>query len=241
MSIYKTRGIIIKRTNLGEADRLITIYSEKFGKIRTIAKGIRKIKSHLSGNLELFCLSNLNIAEGRNLDIICGAVIEKCYFNLRNKYLATSHAHYFSELVDKLTEGNDPHPEIFLLLDNVLENLDGAQSEILIPYFELNILTELGYHPELYHCIKCRKKITEEEKIYFSFERGGVVCGKDQKNDLKVSATAIKLLRLFLKHQITVIEKIKLGLETLAEVKKITRVYLNQTSEKDFKSQGFLK
>ena len=70
MGTYKTRGIIIKRSNYSEADRILTIYTEKLGKIRVNAKGIRKIKSKLAGSLEPFCLTDFVIAEGRNLDIV---------------------------------------------------------------------------------------------------------------------------------------------------------------------------
>lgn len=238
--IYKTRAIIIKRTNLGEADKIVTIYSENLGKIKTIAKGVRKIRSKLAGNLELFCLSDLNLAEGRNLDIITSAVIDKCYFNLRNNLQSTKNAYYFGEIVDKLTEEKDVHPEIFTLLDNVLENLNSIQSNILIPYFEWNFSSEIGYHPELYFCIICRKKIAENDKNYFDFDRGGLICNNCNKGSLAISIPAIKLLRLFLKHQLQNLSKINLDQKTLIEVKNITRNYLNYKAEKDFKSQKFL-
>lgn len=238
---YKTQGIIIKRTNLGEADRILTILTNDYGKIKVIAKGVRKIKSRLAGNLELFCLSDLLIAKGRNLDIVCGAEIQKCFLRLRGNLSATNHAYYFGELVEKLMEENEPHPEIFNLLDAVLENLNSIQSKLLIPYFEFNILTELGYHPELYKCLNCQKKINPDEKIYFNFSRGGIVCEKCQKGNIAVSISTIKLLRLFLKHQIHALTKIQLDDEILKEVRHMTRNYLNQISDKEFKSQRFLK
>jgi DNA repair protein RecO (recombination protein O) len=238
---YKTLGIIIKRTNLGEADRIITLFSENSGKLKAIAKGIRKIKSRLSGNVELFCLTNFTIAEGRNLDIITGAQIEKCYFNIRNDLKLTQRAYYFAELIDKLTEINDPHPEIFSILDKVLENLNNIDSDLLIPYFEWNIVTEIGYFPELQNCLNCGRKISENEKIYFNVSRGGIVCKNCEKSDMIITSDTIKLLRLFLKHNILSLQKIKLDLKTKNEIKKITRIYLNSKSEKEFKTQRFLK
>lgn len=238
--IYKTRAIIIKRTNFNEADRIVTIFSEKLGKLKVIAKGIRKVNSKLSGNLELFCLTNFNIAEGRNLDIVTGALIEKCYINLRNNLKSTQNAYYFGETIDKITEENDPHLKIFELLDSVLENLNNIETNILIPYFEWNIASEIGYHPELNNCINCRKKIKENEKIYFNISRGGIICSKCRKSDMIISSDAIKILRLFLRHNIKSLQNLKLDNKIITEIKKITRIYLNTKSEKEIKSQRYI-
>lgn len=239
--IYKTNGIIIRRTNLNEADRIVTIFSKDYGKIRIIAKGVRKINSKIAGNLEPFCLSSLNIAEGKNLDVVTSALIEKCYFNIRNDLKATGFVQYFGELIDKLTEDNDPHPEIYFLLDEVLDNLNSINSELLIPYFEWNLLSALGYSPELHRCVHCRKNIIESEKIYFNFDRGGLICKACNKGDLAISANAIKMLRLLLKHQINILSKIELDRKTFTEIKETTRKYLTHISDKEFKSQRFIK
>jgi len=131
MATFKTKGIILKRTNLGEADRILTIYTKDFGKIKVVGKGVRKIKSKLAGNLELFCLDDLMIAEGKSLDIICGAVTEKCFFNLRNDLKATHTAYYLADVIDKLSDENEPHQEVYNLLDNLLEEINGENAEIL--------------------------------------------------------------------------------------------------------------
>ena len=241
MSTYKTIGIIIKRSNYGEADRILTIFTEKLGKIRASAKGIRKIKSKLAGSLELFCLTDFVIAEGRNLDIVTGAEIRKCFFDLRNDLTKTQKAFYLGELTEKLTEENDPHDEIFFLLDTVLENINAEQSDILISFFEFNLLTELGYHPELSECIGCRSAITESDNTYFNYEHGGLICESCQKGESPISNSAIKLLRLFLKHQISQVKKVTIDPKVLREVENHTRKYLNQISDKEFRSQRFLK
>lgn len=241
MASYKITGIIIKRMNLGEADRILTVVTQQKGKIKIVAKGVRRTLSKLAGNLELFCLSDLVITEGRNLDIITAAEIKKCYINLRGNLDLTQAAFYFAEIIEQLSEENEPHPEIFHLLDDVLENLNTVQSEILVPYFEWNLLTELGYHPELSNCLECSRKLSQEEEIYFGLARGGIICVDCQKDDMKVVASTIKLLRLFLKHQILALTKIQMDKKVLKEVKKITRLYLNQISDKQFRSQRFLK
>ncbi|MFA6492884.1 MAG: DNA repair protein RecO, partial [Patescibacteria group bacterium] len=95
---YKTRGIILKRTNLNEADRILTIFTENNGRIKAVAKGIRKTLSKLAGHLELFCLTDFVIAEGRNLDTITAAETQKCFINLRGDLESTNVAYYLAEI-----------------------------------------------------------------------------------------------------------------------------------------------
>ena len=238
---YKTKGIIIKRTNLGEADRILTIFTDKFGKIKAVAKGVRKPLSKLAGNLELFCLGHFLLAEGRSLDIVAGAEVEKCYFNLRNSLKATQTAFYLAEIIDKMTEEKEPHPEIFDLLDNSLENLGKDQNKLLVSYFEINFLSESGFNPELYKCLSCGKK-TISENNYFSFSSGGLLCDKCRSVDgLKISDESIKILRLFLKHRISVIDKLKTEIKLSKEIGQITRGYLKYTIDKELKSERFLQ
>ena len=238
MATFKTKGIILKRTNLGEADRILTIYTKDFGKIKVVAKGIRKIKSKLAGSLELFCLDDLMIAEGRSLDIVAGAVTEKCFYNLRNDLKATHTAYYLSDVIDKMSDEEEPHREVFDLLDNLLEEINGENCDILMPFFEIKFLSEMGYKPELFSCVACKEKILNGEN-FFDFAEGGLVCKKCGKNQRKISDKAVKLLRLFLKHDITYIKKIKVNREILKEITKIAQSYLKFNSQKEFKSARF--
>ena len=240
MATYKCSGIVIKRSNLGEADRILTIFTDKFGKIKAVAKGVRKTLSKLSGFLELFCVDDLLLAEGRSLDTVAGAVTTKCFKNLRGNLKATQTAFYFAEIIDKLTEDREPHKEIFELLENSLEHLDGKKNDLLISYFEFNFLAETGFHPELNKCISCSKKL-EEAGNFFSFESGGLMC-KNCRHDIghSISSEAIKVLRLFLQHRISVIDKLKTENNLSKEIRQITRGYLKHTSGKELKSEGYL-
>jgi len=240
MATYKTEGIVLKRTNLGEADRILTIFTKKRGKIKTIAKGVRKTLSKLAGHIELFCLTDFVIAEGRNLDTICGAETIKCFFKLRNNLPATHAAYYLAEIINEMTAENEAHPEIFVLLNDILEHLDSGQKKLLVSYFEINFLAEAGYRPELYKCLTCHKNIKLGEN-FLNFEIGGLVCGKCHQGDIKVSEDGIKVLRLFLKHRISVIQRIQTNPKLAQEVEKLSSDYLRYVSQKEFKSKRFLK
>lgn len=240
MATYKTRGIIIKRSNFSEADRLVTIFTEKHGIVRVIAKGVRKPLSKLSGNIELFCLTDFLFAEGRNLDIVSGAEIIKCYFKMRNGLETTSKSFYFSEIIEKMLAENQAHPRIFVLLENVLENLNEKNSKLLISFFEINFLADIGYLPELYKCVKCGKKL-EEKNNYFSFSDGGIVCADCKTGDQPISNQAIKTLRLFLAKEISIIEKIRLDKKLATEIEEITSMCLKHIHQQEFKSRRFIK
>lgn len=238
MANYKTRGIVIKRTNFSESDRLLVIFSEKFGKIRAIAKGVRKPLSKLSGNIELFCLTDFVIAEGRNLDIVTSAEIEKCFINLRNHLESTTMAYYFADIIDQMTGENESHQKIFSLLIEVLENIDEKQTQILLPYFEINFLSAIGYKPELSTCVECEKKITEDS--YFSYGGGGLVCEACHGNT-KISSNAIKVLRIITTSNLSKAKRIKIEPQLLIELKNLSRNYIQHIHQKEFKSRRFIK
>lgn len=236
---YKTKGIILKRTNLGEADRILTILTENHGKIKVIAKGVRKTLSKLGGHLEPFCLVNLGIAEGRNLDIVTDVETIKCFIKLRSNLSLTNTAYYIGEVVEKMTAENEAHPEIFALLSEVVEHLENGQNKLLLAYFEINFLAESGFRPELYKCLVCGRKLTSN-KNHFSFRDGGVVCEKCANLGVKISDEVIKVLRLFLRHKISIINKIHAHKKLALEVAKISEAYLEHIAQQDFKSKRFL-
>lgn len=207
---YKSEGIIIRRRNFGEADRLLTIYTQKKGKITAIAKGARKIKSKLAGHLELFYLSNLMIAEGKNISTITGAQTINNYSYLRNNLKYLNKAYYLAEILDKMTEENENNQELFNLIQEILAKID--DNPLFLSYFNLQILKILGHTPELSFCVCCHKKLDQKEINFFSAKFGGIICIECQNNDLQrknVSASEIKILRLLSDNKINIIKQIK--------------------------------
>jgi len=145
--LYKTQGIIIKKTNLGEADRLITIYTKDFGKVLVRAKAVRKNQAKLKGHLELFCQSHLMLAQGKNLDIVTGAETIEAFPYLRQSLPSLAAAYYLSELLDKLIAGPEKDENIWTLLLFSLGKLNQKSQDIkgVIKNFEIKLLELLGY------------------------------------------------------------------------------------------------
>ncbi len=145
--LYKTKGIIIKNSNLADVDRLITIYTNDFGKLVVKGKSVRKNQAKLKGHLELFLYSHLMIAPGRGFDIITGAETIKFFSYLRENLNHLFVAHYFSELIDKLIVGPEKDENIWQLLLNSFKQLDQKEADIklIVSNFENRFSQFLGY------------------------------------------------------------------------------------------------
>ncbi len=141
MRSYKTEGIILKRTNFGEADRIITVFSKKYGKVKIMAKGVRRITSKRGPNIELFNLVTLYIHRGRTFDILTEAQAQETFPKIRGNLNLVGLAYYVCELVDGLCAEHQPHDRVFQLLVDTLKELNSG----LIYRFERELLSELGF------------------------------------------------------------------------------------------------
>jgi DNA repair protein RecO (recombination protein O) len=226
---YKTIGIILKRENFRENDRLITIYTRDYGKIETIAHGTRKIKSKLAGHLEPFTLVDLIIVKGKNFDKIIGSKTINSFCNLKFDLVKIKHGSQILKIADLMTKVHLKDEKIFRLLRKTLETISLKsvnQCDYLTYYFILHFLSLLGYAPELYQCVHCKIKIKPNENV-FSFKFGGLLCQKCKEIDLdslNISTNAIKVLRLMLNER--EFKKIKIDLNLFQEIKKIIDLFL---------------
>ena len=143
---YKLQAIILKRINFSEADRLITAFSYKYGKLKLIAKGVRRLTSRKKGHLELFTLTKLQVAKTKGIDIITEAETIKNFPNLRKNLNRVRIAYLLVELIDKLTAEQQEHDEVFKLLLDSLTTLNSKSApKDFILNFESQLLTLLGF------------------------------------------------------------------------------------------------
>lgn len=151
MRSYTIEGIIIKRSNLGEADKLITLFTRDHGKMTVIARGIRKLTSKRAGSLELFNLVKVGVVPGRGrMDTMTEVQQIKSYSNWRKHMGRVNIAYQLVETVDKLTPENEPHPQIFSILCSGLEQIGdlGDQWQRTVEGWLLQIVAELGFWSE---------------------------------------------------------------------------------------------
>jgi DNA repair protein RecO (recombination protein O) len=197
MPNYQTTGIVIGRTNFGEADRIIRFFTPEHGKINAVAKGVRRLKSRLSGHLELFGETALVLATGRNLEVVTSARLIWYPHQLIAAYDRLGLAYAMTAAVDRLTEPGQPQPRLFALLAEALRAVDGGASGPLPElWFKLRLLEILGYRPELTACIVCGRHDADTDYA-FDAPRGGLVCTADSSAGSRpMSQPAIKLWRL---------------------------------------------
>ena len=198
--LYRTPAVVLKRTDLGEADRIVTLFTRDYGKLRAVAKGVRRTTSRSAGHLEPFTLSDLLLAVGRELDVVSQALTLEPFRALRENLELTMYAYYLAEVVDQLTEERFENRAAFDVLVKGFRQLAAEPDDdprLVLVNFHLELSDVLGYRPELRACVSCRATI-EPGPNQFSPLAGGVLCptcGPREASARPVSVPALKLLR----------------------------------------------
>ncbi len=155
---YKARGIVLRARNLGEADKIVTFFTDERGKLDAVAKGVRRAKSHLAGRLEFGSESALTLHRGRNLDIIVGADLVTSRWIVEPGAFAA--ASVMLETIEALCEPDLPMPDVYALLSGALTALaESADPTGLLPRFQLRLLDALGVAPPADRCARCGKAL----------------------------------------------------------------------------------
>ncbi len=141
----KTEGIILKRKNFGEADRILTIFSQKLGKVNVLARGVRKITSRRAGNVELLNRVSVFLHPGKNFYILTEASSINTYQRLKEDLTLSTYAYHLIELVDRFVLENQDNRQIYYDFVNVLEKLSTNPRQIFIRAFEVKILSASGF------------------------------------------------------------------------------------------------
>lgn len=195
---YRAEVLVLRRSDFGEADRLLTLLTRGAGKVRAIAKGSRRPTSHHSGNLELFVHVQVFLARGRELDIVTQSELIHPFRRLREDLLAASHAYYLAEVTDALLEPDDPAARPFGLLLAAFEALDAGSGPVLLAaHFLLHLLDAVGFRPELFACLSCGREL-QPGVNYLSLGQGGVLCpecGPRQPGAHAIGVDALKVMR----------------------------------------------
>lgn len=150
MFSFKTDGVILKRTNFGEADKIFTVFTKHYGKLHLIAKGVRKITSRKAPHLEPFSLTKLYIAKGKNMGLVTEAEVVNNFSGLRSDLKKIGLAYQICELTDRLCPDEQVNRSLFELLVGELIKLNSSASEENYPIndFILKLLWDLGYLPK---------------------------------------------------------------------------------------------
>ena len=241
---YRTEAIVLRRKDFGEADRVLTLLTPERGKVRVVAKGIRKPASRKAGHLELFMRSKLLVAKGRDLDLITQAETVSAYRPLREYLLRGAYAAYMVELIDRLTPDEQENREIYDLLCHGFDWLcESPDLALTVRYYELHLLGLAGFQPQLHQCVVGGETIVAEDQ-FFSPSGGGAVCarcGADRPDVMPISMEALKVLRYFQTQPYAKVVVVKIRPSLHAEIEHVLALYLAGVLERQLKSVEFLK
>lgn len=238
---YQTEAIVLRQIKLGEADKILTLYSPTVGKLRAVVKGVRRPKSRLGGHVELLTRSQLQVARGLNLDIVTQAQIVESYLGLRDHLPTIGLGIYLADLVDQFTEERLPNAPLYVLLAEALRRLAApGDHELVARYFELHLLDYLGYRPRLRRCAQCQAPL-EPVTNGFRPAAGGAICaGCRQPSDRALSVTLLKILRALHAEGWDLVDRLRLRHEQHRDLMFLLRGYLIYLLEREPKSLQFL-
>ncbi len=230
MSIYKTDAIILRTIKYGEADKILTMLSPD-GQIQAIAKGSRRVKSRLGGRLEPFCYVNLVLYKGKNLHTITQASLIKPHKTIREDYSKYVIAFAATELVGKVTFAGQKEEEIFGLLKAMLNYLDSEirKDELVLLYFEWQILKALGFQPNL-----------DTKGRWFNLEEGGLEENPPQDSAFEIDSLTISLLKSIIIEGFDKLNELNPEKSTLKRFSILTKQYMDLKLQTKIKSRSFV-
>ena len=193
--IHRDEGIVLRTYKLGEADRIVVILTKGRGKVRAVAKGVRKTKSKFGSRLEPMSHCTLQIYEGRELDLVTQAESIETFRVLRDDLDRIARGMSMLEVVDQLAPEGAPNPELYRMLVGALRTLDESSSPLVTPAFLWKVLALEGFRPEVERCAQCTSDGVT--LVAFDVEAGGLLC-RNCRRGQGVSAGAVELLQQIL-------------------------------------------
>jgi len=241
MRFTSTNAIVLHSFNQGEADRIVTLYTEVRGKLSAIAKGARKPKNSLAPLTQLFAYSQLLLAKGKNLQIITQGKLRYSFPSFVQDMERFARASSIVELLDRMTEEEEGDKYIFDTLLAHLYVMERAKDpEIIAHSWELKLLSHLGYKPRLESCLICGR----EGGLFFSPSGGGVVCRSClplSEDALPLSQESLSWIEELLATPVHRLAEETLSSQVKEELRSLLSLYIDIRAGKRGKTSTFLK
>ncbi len=231
----RSRAIIIKNADYREGDKLVTLFSEHEGKMRVIARGTKKPRSSLRACVQPFCHSSLYFSRGKGIDLITQGKLLEFYGDTREDFERSLYALYLMELLDKSLMEGVAIPSLYYCTLEVLSCLNHyGYNPLLIRYFEMNLLKNLGYSPLLHRCVLCGRK---DDLRLFSLAEGGMLCcacGYQVSGVISLNKETIALAGLLGKSRPITLERVRASKIAQHELEIFLERYLEYHLERRF-------
>ena len=231
---YRTQAFVLKEIERGEADKVFTVFTKDFGKLEILGRAIRKTTSKLRWGIPLFSISEIEFIQGKAYKTLTDAILIEDFENIKKDLKRLKTAFKVSETFNQLIKAPEKDEKIWHLLNETFKDLNNyplstTHYSLLYYYFLWNLLSILGYQPELYQCLICEKKL-KPGVLYFTLQ-GGIICDtcykKEKPESLKVNANIVKILRKILEKDFANLSKLRIKKEHQKPLKKISDFYLS--------------
>jgi len=240
VGLYRTRAVVLRVKDFGEADRLVTLLTAESGKVQALAKGVRRPKSKLAGGISIFSLGDFQLWQGKSLDGIKQVEIIESYRLLRENIEKMAYASYVCELTDQLQGERDADSGVFSLVIHTLAALqDYEDLDLVLGIFLLRVLSIGGYLPEINVCVSCGSVVPIGSSLVLSASGGGILCADCIRGEKSASAEALSLLRFLVNADYRLAGRIKAG-SVNYQVVSLLMNYVTYYLEKRLKSSDFL-
>jgi DNA repair protein RecO (recombination protein O) len=241
---YVTDAIVLSRFELGEADRVLTVITPDYGKLRIIAKGVRRPTSRLGGSLEPFAELRVALSHGRTFEHVTQVSIGHAWLRMRDSLESAATAWYLAELADRSSEEGGVSEPLYTLLRRAYELLDGGMApERVARWYEMRLSDELGQRPEVDRCVECDRTLEVDEAFRWVPALGGVLCGNHPPPPawrVDLSLEALKLLKAYQRMDAEALAGLRLPARVEREVEAVMREFIRQVLERDPRSLAFL-
>lgn len=197
-ALYRDHGIVLRTYKLGEADRIVVFITPGHGKVRAVAKGVRKTRSKFGSRLEPMSHVALQLYEGRELDVVTQAESVDHFRAIREDLDRYSRAASMLEAVDQMAQEREGGTQLYQMLLGALRALAANDSALVMGAFYWKLLTQEGFGPVLDACVSCGE---DAELVAFDLHEGGTLC-QSCRSGMPISADALELMRMVLGGQL---------------------------------------
>ena len=243
--LYVTDAIVLSRFDYGEADRILTLLTPGLGKIKAIAKGIRRPTSRIGGSLEPLTEMRLQLARGRTFDIVTQVRVEHAWLRLHDVLEPMATAWYVAELADRSLEERHAAEPVYGLLRRAYELLDAAMAPGRVArWFEMRLADELGVRPEVDRCVECGRLAGPEDELRWIPSLGGILCaahGGPSQAAAGISTAALRVLKAYQRMDVEAIAALRLPPAVEREVEAVLGDFIRHVMERDARSRRFLQ
>ncbi|MBK8050110.1 MAG: DNA repair protein RecO [Anaerolineales bacterium] len=247
--VRSTHALILRRRDVADADRVLTVFTPGEGKIELLAKGVRKTTSRKAGHLEPFMHTALVVAAARTWDIITEASTVESFRHLRTDLDAISRAGYLCELLDAFTDAGDDNRALWDLVLYALRILERAAEQgqpppaNLLRWYDLQLLGLTGFQPQFFHCVSCEEEL-QPLLNFLSLGEGGVFCPRcgALRDDVEpIEVDTLKVLRYLQSRTWLEVERLNVRPGVARAIDSVLQRYLVTVLERSVRAADFIR